>query len=250
MKPFLICSIVPRSALERQTFIVRRVTNVYSMARSNSMGTIIFRADQLEREWREFSLCVRCRRGRASKFGNYFLDWLERTGSSISQSHTLTLRSPLVVFLSFSPGYHLSPVPCFAILLFSSFSLAHPPRPLLAFSRKHNYRLRVPTQWMVNGESRTPRPLTYHHKPLVNSDREKRFRGSTISARFSRDSNRVIYLILDRSEVSFRISGKRFNYSLTLLRCFISLFNYTVNYKGWIFNIMCNYFFIFVIYRI
>lgn len=142
-------------------------------------------------------MCVRCRRGRASKFGNYFLDWLERTGSSISQSHTLTLHSPRRLSFSLSRLPSLSRS-LFRIFIVLPFPLAYPPRSLLAFSRKHNYRLRVPTQWMVNGKSRTARPLTYHHKPLVNSDLEERFRGSTIFACFSRDSNRAICLILDR----------------------------------------------------
>lgn len=129
-------------------FYCARVTNVYSMARSNSTGTIIFRANQLGREWREFPLCVRCRRGCASKFGNYFLNWLERTGSSISHSRTFTLR-PSSRFSLFLPVLSTS----FFVLRFccSSFDRHNPPR-------EHNYRLRVPSQWMVNGEpySKTP----------------------------------------------------------------------------------------------
>lgn len=184
------------------------------MARSNSTGTIIFRADQLEREWREFPLCVRCRRGRASKFGNYFLDWLERTGSSISQSRTLTLHPSLSFSLSLrSLSLPRSPFRVFVVLLSATTTP-------LTFPREHNYRLRVPSQWMVNGEPYSETP-TYHHKPLVNSDLEKRFRGSMVSARFSRGFNRAICLTLDRSKVSFYINGRWFNYLLTLIRSFI-----------------------------
>lgn len=191
------------------------------MARSNSTGTIIFRADQLEREWREFPLCVRCRRGRASKFGNYFLNWLERAGSSISQSRTLTLRLPrrLSLFLT-------APSAPFSVSRFCCSSFAH--HNPLSFPREHNYRLRVPSQWMVNGKPYSETP-TYHHKPLVNSDLEKRFRGSAISAHFSRGSNRAICLTLDRLKVSFYINERRFNYLLTLLPFLISVFDHTLN---------------------
>jgi len=185
------------------------------MARSNSTGTIIFRADQLEREWREFPLCVRYRRGRASKFGNYFLDWLERTGSSISQPRTLTLH-PLSSFSLFPHSFYL--ILRFAFLLFFS----RPLRPSLAFPREHNYGLRDPSQWIVNGKPYFETP-TYHHKPLVNSDLEKRFRGSTISACFSKGSNRIICLTLDHSKVSFHINERRFNYSLILICSFINV---------------------------
>lgn len=165
-------------------------------------------------------MCVRCRRGRASKFGNYFLNWLERTGSSISQSLTLRPSSSFSLSLRL-----LCFVLRFAFLLFF-FRPSHPSP--LAFPREHNYRLRVPSQWMVNGEPYSETP-TYHHKPLVKSDLEKRFRGSTISAHFSRDSNRAICLTLDRSKVSFHINGKRFNYLLTLIRSLINVFNCIVN---------------------
>lgn len=111
-----------------------------------------------------------------------------------------------------------APAASFSVSRFCCSSLAHH-GPLLAFPREHNYRLRVPSQWIVNGEPYSETP-TYHHKPLVNSDLEKRFRGSTISARFSRGSNRAICLTLDRSKVSFPIDRRRFNYLLTLIRFF------------------------------
>jgi len=140
-----------------------------------------------------------------------------------------------------SPSLALSPyIPCrlslffpipsasFSVSRFCCSSLAHYD-PSLAFPREHNYRLRVPSQWIVNGKPYFETP-TYHHKPLVNSDLEKRFRGSTISACFLKGSNRAICLTLDRSKVSFHINERRFNYLLILICSFISVFNYTVDF--------------------
>lgn len=113
-----------------------------------------------------------------------------------------------LVFPSFSPSLvSLSLRSSVSRNFFFSSSLLplSPADSLLAPSREHNYRLRVPSQWMVNGE---PRPLTYHHKPLVTPNL-----GEVVP--------RYIRALFEDADTSFYISllKRQFNYICWFLIC-------------------------------
>lgn len=157
----------------------------------------------------------RCRRGRASKFGNYFLDWLERAGSSISQSRIPTL-------CTLSTSFSLSPR--FAFFCCSSLPLGRRDSPL-AFPREHNYRLRVPSQWMVNGV-----PCSEYPSPIITGlwltrtsrgEVSRRPRYPRASRRAKR-SDRAICLILEPRCLSVSMGNDSITRQPACIRSFIS----------------------------